>query len=523
MRISHSSNLALLREFYREATQDQSASLTTAEDELAAHLHEALEMEDPDLVVDLRENDGRQTDKFKLFWDCMEKYLSETTAVQERCHGDVTFMAKAISVRDLTQEVSKMCPEEPVPSEQWVRLQFYPKNPRAKTANQYKSRFNVKMKVQKRQFRLDHPDTHYCSVIFRYICVNMLLYTVIVQGLNPVAAAEHGKKVLVGGHETFAVSDHDFCKFSIVPSVDFIMDVPEVIDEPWYRGSVFVGYNDAVYEPSSAIRHMTELFSIVQGSEYKPILFLYTDGGPDHRLTYLSVQLSYIALFRRMNLDLLIVGRTAPCHSWKNPVECIMSIVNLGLQCVGVMRKEGSEEFERAIKYASNLKQLREATVQLKEQVKESMHQPIDLLTDITERLELKGQKFHCFESAAEDEICDFLEILKFIDPLLHSSKKILSSRPDLQAFMEHCCQIRHYTFCIKKCGESECSICLPLRMDSSVFRNLKNLPDPVLGSDGHYLPFDEVFKQSTTEKDRPSLSTRSPYLTHLLSSMLQM
>ena len=38
------------------------------------------------------------------------------------------------------------------------------------------------------------------------------------------------------------------------------------------------------------------------------------------------------------------------------------------------------------------------------------------------------------------------------------------------------------------------------------MFRNLKNLPDPVLGSDGHYLPFDEVFKQSTTEKDRPSL-----------------
>ena len=69
----------------------------------------------------------------------------------------------------------------------------------------------------------------------------------------------------------------------------------------------------------------------------KPILFVYTDayGGPDHRLTYLSVQLSYIALFRQMDLDLLIVGRTAPCHSWRNPVERIMSIVNLGLQCIG--------------------------------------------------------------------------------------------------------------------------------------------------------------------------------------------
>ena len=95
--------------------------------------------------------------------------LREFTAVQERRHGDVTYMAKAISVNDLIQEVSKMCPEEPVPSNQWVRLQFFPKNPQAKTASQYKSRFNVKMMVQKRQFRLDHPDSHYCAASFRYM------------------------------------------------------------------------------------------------------------------------------------------------------------------------------------------------------------------------------------------------------------------------------------------------------------------------------------------------------------------
>ena len=47
-------------------------------------------------------------------------------------------------------------------------------------------------------------------------------------------------------------------------------------------------------------------------------LFLY--------LSYFGVQLSRIALFRKLNLDLLIAGRTAPCHSWKNPVERIMSI-----------------------------------------------------------------------------------------------------------------------------------------------------------------------------------------------------
>ena len=49
--ISKQSNLALLREFYIQATGDQSASLTTADKELDARLCEALEMEDADIIV----------------------------------------------------------------------------------------------------------------------------------------------------------------------------------------------------------------------------------------------------------------------------------------------------------------------------------------------------------------------------------------------------------------------------------------------------------------------------------------
>ena len=81
----------------------------------------------------------------------------------------VTYMAKAISARDLIQEVTKMYPNEPVPFKQWVRLQFFPKNPRAKTASQYKSQFSVKMMVHKCQFRLHHVDAHYRAALFRYM------------------------------------------------------------------------------------------------------------------------------------------------------------------------------------------------------------------------------------------------------------------------------------------------------------------------------------------------------------------
>ena len=219
------------------ATGDQSANLTTAEEELDQRLREALEMEDADLVVDLRESNKLHSNNFSVFWEKMKVYLDESTSVHERRHGTVTYMAKAISVRDLVQEVAKMYPGHPVPTEQWVRLQFCPRNPQSKAAVKYRSQFNVKMMVQKRQFRHHHVDAHYCTALFWY----MKEYAIQVRDLaffvslndkhrikvgepnNSVVAAERRRRVLVAGHETFEVADHDFTKFSIVPSVSFIV------------------------------------------------------------------------------------------------------------------------------------------------------------------------------------------------------------------------------------------------------------------------------------------------------------
>ena len=90
-----------------------------------------------------------------------------------------------------------------------------------------------------------------------------------------------------------------------------------------------------------------ELYQIINNlPSVKPVLFIYTDSGPDHRLTYLSVKLSLVCLFLKLNFDYLCAGRTAPIHSWRNPVENIMSILNLGLQCVGVARQEMPVEYE---------------------------------------------------------------------------------------------------------------------------------------------------------------------------------
>ena len=58
------------------------------------------------------------------------------------------------------------------------------------------------------------------------------------------------------------------------------------------------------------------------------VVFMYTDGGSDHCLTLKSVQLALIALFIMNDLDLFVAARTCPGHSFANPAERVMAILN---------------------------------------------------------------------------------------------------------------------------------------------------------------------------------------------------
>jgi hypothetical protein len=85
---------------------------------------------------------------------------------------------------------------------------------------------------------------------------------------------------------------------------------------------VSVSIKDAIYEPSSPFRHSAELNKwLITKMAGRSVLFLYADGGPDHRLSFVSVQLSLLALLISLEIDMLIAGQTAPSHSWANPVE----------------------------------------------------------------------------------------------------------------------------------------------------------------------------------------------------------
>ena len=128
-------------------------------------------------------------------------------------------------------------------------------------------------------------------------------------------------------------------------------------------------------------------------------------------------------------------------------------------------------EFEKAIKNANNLNAVHEAAKErYRDEVKTSLQPPLQLLTSITNHLELKREPFSVFDSADDDEIEAFWEVVHQIDDCVtmsDTSKSTLQRKEKLQALFDLCCQIRHYSFCVKKCGSRECDICKPVRMDS--------------------------------------------------------
>lgn len=224
-----------------------------------------------------------------------------------------------------------------------------------------------------------------------------------------MASAESGRQVIVHSGTSLQAVDHDFIKFSIIPPVICFCDIPEEVSGSWYTGDVMVMFKEGALEPSSPLCHSAELANILNvTAPEKPILFVYSNGGPDHRVTYISVKLTLIAPFRKLNLDHLCAVKTVPCHSYRNPVERIMSFLNLGLQAIALALKSTPEEMEAEAKKCNSMKALRsvaERIVGFIEAILDSISPVKVILTDIAKRIELKEKKFTVFSPATNEEL----------------------------------------------------------------------------------------------------------------------
>ena len=123
-------------------------------------------------------------------------------------------------------------------------------------------------------------------------------------------------------------------------------------------------------QPSSPIRQSTELRSILQKkfsrdgrSADNPVLIIVSDGGPHHRITYATVKVAMLVLFRALELDMLVCVRTCPYQSWTNVAERVMSTLNFALMNVSLCRSALPTVYETPMK-SKTLTEVRELIVQ---------------------------------------------------------------------------------------------------------------------------------------------------------------
>lgn len=81
----------------------------------------------------------------------------------------------------------------------------------------------------------------------------------------PIYTGVHGhNRSLICSDSQLVALDHDFHVHGIVPSVAFVVDIPENVSESFFMGGTFVTNKDKVTQPSSAFRHTTEITDMVR-------------------------------------------------------------------------------------------------------------------------------------------------------------------------------------------------------------------------------------------------------------------
>lgn len=134
-----------------------------------------------DVILFQNQEQETREGKFNNFWKAVEAVISENdlAVAQERRQGTTSWISPlCVSLRDLMdkseEKMQELFPESlvnHVPSMEYFRLQFTPRNSRAHTAKRYYSRFDIKYGLQVRTLRKSHPDQHYGAKQFQYMKV----------------------------------------------------------------------------------------------------------------------------------------------------------------------------------------------------------------------------------------------------------------------------------------------------------------------------------------------------------------
>ena len=364
-----------MKEVYRELTGDISAAENAAEVARREQITKFIMSSDEDgLLLDFRATNGNiGSTVFDDFWDEIQKLFDEyTLSVHERRHEMHLYLPFAISIKELIDRVKERNLGIKVPSAEWIRLQFQPKNLSSEVAFSYTGRFAIKFQVQRRQLRATHVDSKYVYHQQRYLKEfatwfnrNCKFISADDKAVIPIGEPHHAVSTGVRAHnqslgpaniETcIEALDHDWKVAGAVASVNLFCEIPDIRTTFFYGGNAAVTIKDRVFEKSNAMRHYTELCAQIREMDdslimKEELLMLVTDGGSDHNISHASVQVALICLFMQLDLDMLVAMRTCLSQSWTNLAERVMSVLNLALQNVATERDGMEDHFEEIVR-----------------------------------------------------------------------------------------------------------------------------------------------------------------------------
>lgn len=96
----------LLQLFY--ILGDKTASTNVDQCAVDQRIIDLIDMEDYDIVFDLRAHNGKRGTKHDVFWDECQKFLNEEEAADDHRHGAITHLARAISISDFDDQVYRV-------------------------------------------------------------------------------------------------------------------------------------------------------------------------------------------------------------------------------------------------------------------------------------------------------------------------------------------------------------------------------------------------------------------------------
>ncbi|GBC51434.2 hypothetical protein GLOIN_2v1780201 [Rhizophagus irregularis DAOM 181602=DAOM 197198] len=380
---------------YHNLTGDASLSNDQISKEIEERLRLIILLEDPSIIIDLRTNNGFQGSKFDIFWDELDGYFNEhnNTVVNEHQTDAILYIPYVISIQKLRERIITHLNTKyqglplpsniSIPSEEWIRLNFALSNAYITKAMQYTERFNVKYKMQSRLLQKSSENDHYCHMIFKYERIKYQDYAYFISADDkhkvpigediPVFKGVHNKKTLAPAEGEITAADHNFTKLSLIPFITLFINIPNNISESFYDGKVYACFKDAIFQLSSALRHSTEFFNLMN---------------------------------RQIALH----------NSWCNSAERIMSMINYGLQDVAIEREKMPEEFEDEFEALRTLKDIREKAKDnlcLKVELEKCIVTVQKLLRERTEHLVWKNEVFETENPASDLEINEMFEIKK--------------------------------------------------------------------------------------------------------------